>query len=153
MSIFGKLDAENVPSNPFWVAKGEYESEITDAKFGTNRDNQRQLIIEFTINDKESQFIDQKVKKYFDLVDVDFDTDKFELLPPEEQKRTRIRISSLKNALCGNGKNKGLGVDPSELNDEHWNPETLKGIQCDIAISNYGTNNEGVNVRWANIRD
>jgi len=153
MGIFGKMDAENIPSNPFWIEKGEYSAEITDAKYKTNRDEKRQLVIDFTINDEDSQYNDQKVSKYFDLVDTEMTQEAFELLPAEEKKAIRRNLSSLKNFLCGSGRNKGLGVSPDDLNDESWNPATLISTKVTMALSNYGPTNDGVNVRWANIQE
>jgi hypothetical protein len=153
MSIFGKLDAQNIPANPFWIEKGEYKAEITKAAYQTNRDQKRQLIIEFTINDENSQFLDSKATKYFDLVDPEMTAEQMALLPAEEQKTIRRNLSSLKNALCGSGRNKGLGVNPDDLNDDTWDPAVLMGTKVDLAISNYGPTNDGVNVRWANIQE
>lgn len=153
MSIFGKLDAENIPANPFYIEKGEYSAEVTAAKYKTDREGKRQLTIEFTINDESSQFLDSKAVKYFDLVDPEMTAEKFALLPAEEQKTLRRNLSALKNMLCGNGRNKGLGISIDDLNDDSWDPEVLVGTKVDMAISNYGPNNDGVNVRWANIQE
>ena len=152
MSIFGKLDAQTIPSNPFWIEKGEYSAEVTDAKY-KERDDKRQLVIEFTINDEASDFLGKKASKYFDLVDPEMTDEMFSLLPAEEKQTIRRNLSALKNALCGSGKNKGLGIDADDLNDETWDPVVLKGTKVDLTINNYGTNNDGVNVRWANLQE
>lgn len=152
MSIFGKLDAQNIPSNPFFVEKGEYSAEVTKAEYKTNRDEKRQLVIEYTINDSDSQYFDSKVSKYYDLVDSEMTSETFALLPAEEQKTVRRNLSSLKNALCGNGRNKGLGVEVDDLNDENWDPAIMVGTKVDLAVSNYGPNGDGVNVKWANVQ-
>jgi hypothetical protein len=63
----------------------------------------------------------------------------------------------LKRTLCGNENNpsqKGLGINMEDLNDPEWNPEkALIGIQVNLAVNNYGASNEGVSVRWVNLRD
>lgn len=156
MSLFGKLDAANIPTNPFWVEKGEYSAEVTKAHYKNNRDGQRQLVIEYTITDEDSQFLDSKVYHYFTLVDPNMTQESFALLPSEEQKSIRRTLSALKRTLCGNEGNssqKGLGVSPDDLNDEEWNPETLVGTKVNLGVSNYGANNEGVNVRWVNLSE
>lgn len=153
MSVFGKLDAQNIPANPFKIDQGEYSAEITDAKYKTNRDDARQLVIEFTINDPDSEFLDSKATKYFDLVDPEMTQVAFDLLPAEEKKNVKRNMSSLKNFLCGSGRNKGLGIDADDLNADDWNPASLIGIKVDLAITNYGPTNDGVNVRWANIQE
>lgn len=154
MSIFGKLDAEAIPTNPFFVEKGEYTAEVTNAKFKQNRDDQKQLHLEYTITDESSQFLDSKVQQFFTLVDSEMTQESFLLLPAEEQKSIRRTMSALKRTLCGNDNNdkqKGLGVRPDELNDENWNPEVLKGTKVMLAVNNYGATNEGVAVKWVNL--
>jgi hypothetical protein len=154
MSIFGKLDAANIPTNPFWVEAGEYSAEVTKAQYKTNRNDQKQLLIEYTITSPESQFLDSKVAQFFTLVDSEMTQEAFTLLPIDEQKNIRRTMSALKRTLCGNDSNskqRGLGVEPDDLNDEDWNPEVLVGTKVDIAVANYGSSNEGVNVKWVNL--
>lgn len=156
MSLFGKLDSQNIPTNPFFVEKGEYEAEVTRAEFKTNRDQDRQLHIEYTITSAESQFLDSKVVQFFTLVDPNLTQESFSLLPAEEQKKIRRNLSTLKRTLCGNDGNssqKGLGVDAEDLNAENWNPEVLVGTKVILAVQNYGPTNEGVAVRWVNLRE
>lgn len=154
MSIFGQLDAQNIPSNPYYVEKGEYSAEVTDAKFKTTSNGNRQLHITYTINDEDSQFLDSKVVQFFNLVDADMTAEKAALLPPEEKKKLRKDMSNLKRTLCGNDNNdrqKGLGVPVEDLNDKDWNPQVLIGTKVDLAVNNYGPNDEGVAVRWVNL--
>lgn len=154
MSIFGELDAATIPTNPYWVEKGEYSAEVTNAQFKVNRDGVRQLIIEYTINNEDSQFLDSKVFQFFNLVDADMTNEKMALLPAEEQKIIRRTMSALKRTLCGNDSNpsqKGLGVDFNDLNDSNWSPESLIGKKVDIGVNNYGPTNEGVTIRWVNL--
>jgi|SRR5882724_129956 len=156
MSIFGKLDAAAIPTNPYYIEKGEYEAEVTKAQYKMNRDQQKQLHIEYTITDEGSQFLDSKATQFFTLIDPDMDSEALALLPVDEQKSIRRAISGLKRTLCGNDNNtsqKGLGVDIDDLNDESWNPEVLVGTKVNIGISNYGANNEGVNLKWVNLRE
>jgi hypothetical protein len=63
-------------------------------------------------------------------------------------------MSAIKRTLCGNDgndKQKGLGVDPDDLNDEKWDPATLVGTKVILAVNNYGPTNEGVAVKWVNL--
>jgi hypothetical protein len=69
MSIFGKMDAATIPTNPFWIEAGEYKAQVTDAKYQTNRNDEKQLVIEYTIVDADSEFVDKNAKQYFVLVD------------------------------------------------------------------------------------
>lgn len=151
MSIFGKLDAATIPTNPYFVEKGEYEAEITGAEFKQNNKGQNQLIIAYTIDDESSQFFDSKINQYFVLPDADLDNEKMALLPADEQKSIRKTISAMKRTLCGDSRNKGLGVDEDDLNDEDWTPEVLKGLKVNISVYNFGT--DGTGIQWANLRD
>jgi hypothetical protein len=154
MSIFGELDAENIKSNAYFVEAGDYSAEVTDAKFQTNKDGDRQLSIEYTINDEDSQYFDSKVKQFFTLVPADMTQEKMLTLPTETQKSIRRSNSALKRTLCGNPANssqKGLGVPASDLNDKNWDPAVLRGTKVNIGVNNYGS--DGVNVRWVNLAD
>jgi len=155
MSIFGRLDATTIPTNPYWVEKGEYSAEVTKALFKDGNKG-KQLVIEYTINNENSAFLDSKVTQYFNIVDPEMTQEMFSLLPADEQKIIRRNLSALKRTLCGNEGNasqKGLGVNSDDLNDENWNPEVLIGTKVDIGVSNYGPTNEGVNVRWVNLSE
>jgi hypothetical protein len=156
MSIFGKMDAETIPTNPYFVAAGDYSATVTKAEFRNNRDQEKQLFIEYTIDDEESPFLDSKVGQYFTLVDSEMTPEIFATLPAGDQKKIRQRLASLKRTLCGNDGNDsqpGLGVNPEDLNSDSWDPAVLLGTKVDLSISNYGSGNppQGVNVRWANI--
>lgn len=154
MSLFGKLDAANIPTNPFWVEKGEYSAEVTGAKYKTTQKGDRQLHIEYTITDEASAFVDYKVVQFFTLVDAEMTAEQFALLPTDEQQKIRRTMSALKRTLCGNEGNpsqRGLGVNSDELNDAEWDPASLVGTKVNIGVNNYGTSNEGVAVRWVNL--
>lgn len=156
MSIFGQLDAAAIPTNPFYVEAGEYTAEVTKAQYKTNRDNVKQLHIEYTITNEDSQFLDSKVVQYFSLVAEDMTQEKFMTLPADEQTKIRRTLSSLKRTLCGNDSNssqKGLGVAVDDLNNAEWDPAVIVGTKVNIGISNYGSNNEGVNVKWVNLSE
>lgn len=153
MSIFGQLDAAAIPSNPFHVGAGEYTAEVTKAEYSTSRAGNRQLHIEYTITSEESEFLDQRLNHYFQLVDADMTEEAFALLSVEDRARIRKTNSKIKQTLCGNDANhsqNGLGVDPDDLNDPNWNPAVLVGTKVDIAVTNGGTNNEYVNIKWVN---
>lgn len=157
MSIFGQLDAANIPTNPYFVEKGEYEAEVTHAEYKTTKNGDRQLQIRYIITDANSAFFESIVTQFFTLVDSNMTQEDFELLPADEKAKIRKNNSALKRTLCGNENNpsqKGLGIKVDDLNDPEWDPEkALVGIQVDLAVNNYGASNEGVSVRWVNLRD
>jgi hypothetical protein len=156
MSIFGQLDAAAIPTSPFFVEKGTYSAEVIAARFQTNKDQQRQLYIQYQITNEDSQYLGSKVVRTYNLVDPDLTAETLALMPTDEQKKIRQNNAALKRDLCGNDNNstqKGLGVDINDLNDPNWDPAILVGRKVEIGIANYGANNEGVNVRWVNLAD
>lgn len=151
MSIFGKLDAANIPTNPFFIKQGEYGAEVTEAQFKTNRDQQRQIYIQYTISD-EGPYKGMKANQYFNLVDENMTDEMFDLLPADEQKTIRRNNANLKKTLCGsdgNDKQPGLGVSIDDINSADWDPKSLVGTPVNLAIGNYGDNK--VQVNWVNI--
>jgi hypothetical protein len=156
MSIFGQLDAANIPANPYWIEEGEYPAQVTKAYYKTKPDGDRQLIIVYTINDENSQFNGKPATQFFNLVAEDMTAEKFELLPADEKQRIHNTNAAIKRTLCGNPANtsqRGLGVDQEELNDDSWQPESLVNKNVIIGISNFGKENQGVNVRWVNLNE
>lgn len=154
MSIFGKLDAATISTNPFWIEEGEYEAEVTNAEYRSNRDGQKQLHIEYTVTEEESRFDGNKANQYFPLMDADMTYEQFVLLPKDEQQKISRTNAALKKTLCGSDGNefqKGLGIPQDDLNDENWDPAVLKGLKVRIGVNNYGKDNNGVNVRWVNL--
>lgn len=156
MSIFGKIDAANVKTNPGHVEPGIYSAQVTDARINVSENGNRQLIIVYTIDNEDSMYLDKKVTKFYFLPDPDLDEEKLLLLPADEQKKIMRNVSNLKRDLCGNAVNsqqRGLGVDPDELNGDDWDPKSLIGSKVNISITNYGPTNEGVNIKWVNLAD
>jgi len=153
MGIFGKMDAETIPTNPFFVEEGEYTAEITKAAFKESARG-RQLNIVYIIRYEGSAFNGSPITQFFNLVDSTMDEVSFSLLPADEQKKIRQTNSALKRTLCGtDGRDNqpGLGVSADDLNDENWNPEVLVGLKVDIAVYNYGPNKDQVGVRFVNV--
>lgn len=150
--IFGQLDAESIPDNPFKIDQGEYRAVVSNAFYTVNakKDNQPQLVIAYSITDKDSKYVGREVRDWLDYFP-DITDDNFELLPPDEQARIERALSTIKRRLCGQPKRKpplkGLGVELSDL-DENWDPSVLNGTEVDIAVVNSGDNNEFTNIKW-----
>lgn len=152
MSIFGDLDAATIKTNPFFIEKGDYPAEVTVAKFQTNRDEERQLYIQYTINDELSEYDKYKPAKTYTLVPEGFTAADLAVLPANDIKKIKRDLASLKRDLCGNPGNdrqKGLGVNLEDLNDPNWKPEVLVGTKVILGIRNFG--DDGVNIQWVNL--
>ncbi len=156
MSLFGKLDAANIPTNPFKVDAGTYSAVVTVGEYRQKKDNGgRQLHIEYQINDPDSEFNNRKVGQYFDLVDESMTEEQMDLLPPDEKSKIKKTNSAIKRTLCGNASRDdqpGLGLTEDDLNDPDWTPEQLVGLNVDVTVYNYGTNNDNTGVRFVNLQ-
>lgn len=160
MSIFGKLDAAAVKSNPLFVEAGTYHAEVTNAYFKEfnkkDGSTQRQLHITYTINEPESQYDNKIAKKFYNLVDPELTPEAFALLPADDRAQIEKDMTTLKKDLCGNTTNsfqKGLGVPADDLNDDNWDPKSLVGTKVVIGVRNGGADNESVYVQWVNLDD
>lgn|SRR5512138_398605 len=153
MSIFGKIDAESVSSNPFKVDRGIYPGEVTKFEFRTTSNGNRQLFLETVIEDSESEFDGERVNKTYFLPDDDMDAEKLETLPSDERRRVKKNMATIKKDLCGEPGNitrRGLGIDPNDLNDPNWSPSPVVGSKVIFGVNNYKENS---NIAWINLRD
>ncbi len=156
MSIFGQLDSASIPTNPYWIEEGEYPGEVTKSEFGVNKQNKKQIVLQYTIDDEGTRFHGKRTTQYFEIADPDMTIEDFKMLPSSEQDKILKTLSSLKRTLCGNSANaaqKGLGVLEEELNDPEWDPTVLVGTKINMGIGNSGDSGQYVNVRWVNLRD
>lgn len=154
MSIFGQLDAAKIPTNPFYIAAGTYNGEVTEAEFREKKDGTRYLFIEYVITDVDSGVKGKKVQSRFDVVDPSMTEEQFALLPADEKEKLRGKMINLKKTLCGQEgfeRQKGLGQTPDDLNDPDWDPGVMKGLIVVFGIRNFGT--DGVKVQWVNLAD
>ncbi len=152
MSIFGKMDAAKVKTNPYYVEAGDYFGEIVEADIRTKRDSDdRYLYIQFEILDEESAFKGSKPTLRQDLPAADLTEEVMASLPADDQAKIRRDMTTVKNILCGNNRFPGLGIDPEDLNDPDWHPKVLKGLKVNFTVRNFGE--DGVQISYANIAD
>jgi hypothetical protein len=152
MGIFGKLDADRIPDNPFKIDAGEYRALITGAFFQYNeKRDMHQFLIVYTIDDETSKFHGKEARDWFNYYP-DMDEATYEILPPAEQRKFDEASSAIKRRLCGVPKlnRKGLGIDPADLTPD-WNPGVLLNTPVDIGIVNSGDDNEYTNVQWVSV--
>lgn len=154
MGIFGELDADEIPDNPFWIAKGEYTAFISNAYFHWNeKREQEQLVICYKISDSDSKYYKREARDFFDVYR-NLTREEWEAMSESEQAQIERSNGAIKRRLHGqpNKGYPGLGVDLADLDDSEWDPkESLVNKEVIIAIQNYGEEDEGVNVRYANL--
>jgi hypothetical protein len=153
MGIFGDLDAEQIPDNPYWVSAGEYTALVTNAYFQKTKAGKDQFIIVYTITDEDSEYFNQNVQDWFEYYP-EITGEMLEKLSATEKQQVRRALAAIKRRLCGTPgtERKGLGVDPVDL-DENWDPKSILNTEVIVAVSNGGSNNEYVNVKYANKTD
>jgi hypothetical protein len=153
LSIFGKLDAESISSNPFKVDDGIYEGEVTKFEFRETRTGQRQIFLRVVIKEEESMFDGQGVDKTYWLPDADMDQEMLNSLPDDEKKRTLQNMATVKKDLCGeegNTRRQGLAIDPNDLNDPDWDPKFMVGTPVMIGVKVYKDKSQ---IQWINKRE
>jgi hypothetical protein len=154
MSIFGQLDAANITTNVYFIEKGDYPGQVVVAEYRKDRNDNRQLFLQYQIQDEDSQYNEMKVQQYFSLVPEDMTNEKFALLPADEKKKIQRVNAAIKRTLCGSDSNssqKGLGVTEDELNDPAWTPGSLVGTPIVFGVDNWGK--DQVQVKWVNLRE
>lgn len=146
MGIFGDLDTDSIPENPYWTAKGEYPALITSAYYNKdkNRDDQPQLIIVYTITDEMSEFFNNELRDRFDIYP-DISEDSLASMHPAEKKKIIRSLSHVKRRLEALGQTGYDGPD--------WTPEELVNLEVDLAVVNRGDNNQFSNVAWAKLKE
>lgn len=151
MGIFGSLDANSIPDNPFWVEQGEYRAQVTNAFFqDSKKEGQKQLVICYTIVDKQSKYFNREVRDWFDFYP-DIDEETYKSMNGAEQAQVDRTLGAIKRRLCGIARkedSRGLGVTPEELNED-WEPKVLVDTEVNIGVVNSGDDNEFTNVKWA----
>lgn len=150
MSIFGELDAKEIPNNPFFIPAGEYSGVVSGAEIKEDRTGQLRLNIEYTISD-DNAYHGKTVRDSFRIFPNLTRAD-FEMLQPKEKSEISSERSRLKQRLCGDPAfdDPGLGVNPEDLNDDNWDPKSLVGTLVDLTITN-SADGRYTNVRTARI--
>lgn len=146
MGIFGELDADTIPDNPYWTRAGEYDALITSAYFDKDkgRNDQPQLIINYTITDDTTEFFNNEVRDRFDIYP-DIDEDTLANLPPAEKKKILRSLSIVKKRLTALGQ--------TDFTDPSWTPDYLVNLEVNLAVRNRGEDNQYSNVAWAAIKE
>lgn len=152
MGIFGDLDIDEIPDNPFWVKAGDYLALVSNAYFTfSEKKNVNQLVICYTISSEDSDYYGAEVRDYFDYYP-DINKETLQNLPGDERRKIVGALSAIKRRLCGqpDQKRRGLGVDPADL-DGKWEPNSIVGLEVELGVVNRGENDEYTNVSWANL--
>ncbi len=76
MSIFGELDINEIPDDPFYTPPNTYHCICTDAKFWQKEGAEHpSLVITWTIDDPDSDYHGNNIQEYFTLFLADVTSD------------------------------------------------------------------------------
>lgn len=138
--LFGKLDVDNIPTNPFWIKAGTYDAVVQGVRKQQTREGRWKLVIRYAITEDGSEFYGNTAEEWIDF-DPDMDEDTYESMSAEEKRALKRALSRIKNRL------KMLGVPDLELGDPELDLESLTGVDVQIDIVNRGDDDEFVNVQ------
>lgn len=138
--LFGDMDIEDVPDDPWFVGAGTYYATVTKAMKQAKKDGSGYaLIIEYTINEPDSDFHGQTKSDWFDL----YPGRLFKDLDADEKKN----VTRMKNRLM-------RAFDKTESELKGLKPDTLVGEKVYMkVVERQGTKPEHQGKTFSNIQD
>jgi hypothetical protein len=89
MSLFGDIDAADIPENPFYVAPGTYECVLTEANIVAKKDGSGVgLSLKWVIDDEDSDYKGQNLSDWFNVYP---ELTAEEMTQPQKQDLSRLR--------------------------------------------------------------
>jgi hypothetical protein len=137
VSLFGDMDTDDIPDDPFFVMQGTYYGSCTDAKIVRSRKDESQaLFIQYTIDEPDSDYHGYTVSDYFTLyLDRDFkDLD-------ANEKKTVIRMRARFRE----------GFDVAEDRVKYVKPSDLMGEPVYIQVTNSPGKGEHTGKTFTNV--
>lgn len=141
MSLFGKLDKDRIPKNPWWVEEDTYQGVVEGAKYQQDRNGRNKLIIPYKITDEQSRFKGKTVQDRFDYFP-ELTEDEYDAMSADEQREIDGANAAIRRRLEND-----LKIDWDEI-DDTWEPKELDGIEVEFGVVNRGDNNEFSNIAW-----
>ena len=121
-NLFGEVDADDIPEDPFYVAPGTYDCMVTDATFVTRKDGQGHgLSIKYLITNADSEFEGNTIQEWKNVYP--------DLSPEDITPEIKRHLSFVKQRLSQ------LGVPASEMNGILDNLDSLVGIKCVVNVT------------------
>lgn len=140
MGLFGDLDANDVPDNPYYVAPGTYYAVLTQANRVEKKDKSGEgLSFTWQIEDEDSEYNNNSVQDWKNIYP---DISQDEVTP-----NIRKALSFLKQRLTE------MGLTPEEQNDllEPGNLEELVGMHAYITVVETPDRNDP-DIKYSNIK-
>lgn len=101
--LWGSLDVDDIPEDPYFVDEGAYNATVTRAETTETRDGDAKAIIEYTLDDYEPEedqedYSGQSVTEWFDRYP-DLTKSELAAMPGSERKEILQKMSRLRNRI------------------------------------------------------
>lgn len=123
MSLFGDIDAADIPENPFYVAPGTYECVLTEAIVKDKTDGSGQgLALKWVIEDDESDYKGQNISDWFNVYP-DLTADELTQKQKQDLSRLRQRLTQM-----------GLTTEEQNALGEEESRDELIGMKAFVTV-------------------
>lgn len=149
-NIFGSLDVDDIPDDPYFTDEGVYKGVVSRAETTTTRAGLDKIVIEYTLDDYDpdegdDDYSGNTVSEWYDHYP---HITKSELtsMDPKERKKVLLALSRVKNRI------KHLGFDPE---DENFSLKDTIDTEVTLGVR-VSENDEGrkfSNVRYVALRE
>lgn len=129
MGLFGKLDVDQVPDDPFAVGEGTYSGIVSSAQTRQTQEGVDKFIVNYEVQEPEdSEYVGNNASEWFTYYPDLTESDLAEMDPRDRQQVNRD-MASLKRRL------KHLGLDDEQLDLEAEEiAELITGVAVDFAV-------------------
>lgn len=110
LGLFGEMDIEDIPDDPWYIAAGTYYAAVTESKRVVTKQGNPALIINYTIDEPDNEFHGQTKGDFFQL----FPNIKYKDLDAD-QKKVVIRMKARLREAFDKTEEEIPKVKPSEL--------------------------------------
>ena len=124
MGLFGDLDANDVPNDPFFVEQGTYHAVLSEAARVMNRDETQEGLSFKWVIDDESDYAGKSVSDWLAIFP-DIDASEVTADVRTKMSRTKQRLLSM-----------GLSEDQMSTLLDDDNLEELTGMEADLQVTN-----------------
>lgn len=125
MSIWGDMDVDDIPDDPFHIPANTYRCICTEA-YTKIKDDQEALIIKWTIQEPDSDYHEDSLTEFFPLFKKPIDE-----LTGKERKRTAFMAKRLREAF---------DLTKEELKE--WKPSNGIGMYAYLTVVNNSDKND-----------
>lgn len=141
MSLFGDVDAADVPDDPFYVAPDTYLCVLSEASIVQPNDDTKApgLALKWVIEDEDSDYVGQNISDWHNIYSAEFISDH-----DVSEAQVRRSRSNMKKRLLD------IGVAEEDLNTIHENLDELVGITAYVTTKETKDKNDPDKV-WVNI--